>query len=161
VNAPALALCRFARRPFRLATSLALLLAALSPACSRGGQAGANAPPTAAGSCGQRLVGGSWRFVGFTPDRPLPPANAQELARLHGAVNLRFDGARAVTTGPGLQHIGPYQVYADDGTSCRVSAPDDAGVVTETYVRFLDPNHIEVLDRRSGVPGRATLERVP
>lgn len=98
--------------------------------------------------------------MGFTPDRPLPPQNSQELARLHGAVRLRFDGQRAITSGPGLEHIGPYQVYADDGASCRVSAPDDTGVVTETYVRFLDQNHIEVLDRRSGVPGRATLERV-
>jgi hypothetical protein len=138
-----------------------VLALALAPACSRGGQTGVDTAPPPQGSCAQRLVGGSWRFVGFTPNQPLPPQNAQELARLHGAVRLYFDGARAVTTGPGLQHIGPYQVYADDGASCRVSAPDDAGVVTETQVRFLDPNHIEVVDQRSGVPGRATLERVP
>ncbi len=157
MNAPAPAPTRPALRRARL---LALLLAAL-PSCSRSGQAGAGSPTPPGGSCAQGLVGGSWRFVGFTPDQPLPPQNAQELARLHGAVSLRFDGARAVTTGPGLQHIGPYQVYADDGASCRVSAPDDTGVVTETQVRFLDANHIEVVDRRSGVPGRATLQRVP
>ena len=145
----------------RAALAFALLALAFLPACSRGGQAGAGSAPPPGGSCGQRLVGGSWRFVGFVPDRPLPPQSAQELARLHGAVRLRFDGARAITTGPGLEHIGPYQVYADDGASCRVSAPDDYGVPSETHVRFLDPNHIEVVDQRSGVPGRATLERVP
>ncbi|HEU4410541.1 MAG TPA: hypothetical protein VFS43_35125 [Polyangiaceae bacterium] len=149
------------RRALRAALPFALLALALVPACSRSGQAGAGAgaAPPPGGSCGQRLVGGSWRFVGFVPDRPLPPPNAQELARLHGAVRLRFDGSRAITTGPGLEHIGPYQVYADDGASCRISAPDDSGIVTETHVRFLDPNHIEVVDQRSGVPGRATLER--
>jgi hypothetical protein len=112
-------------------------------------------------SCGQRLVGGSWRFAGFTPDRPLPQASAANLEKLHGSLRLGFDGQKALTTGPGLYHLGPYQVADDDGMSCRIVAPDDGGVVTETNVRFLDANHLEVVDRRSAVPGRATLERVP
>jgi hypothetical protein len=113
-------------------------------------------------TCAQRLVGGSWRFTGFAPDRPLDPGPAQALERLHGSLRLSFNGQQALTTGPALYHVGPYQIADDDGISCRIIAPDDSGVVSETLVRFLDsPHKIEVLDRRSAVPGRSTMERVP
>lgn len=112
-------------------------------------------------TCGQRLVGGTWKFTGFTPDRPLDPQAARALEQLHGTLRLGFDGQQALTTGPGLYHLGPYQVADDDGMSCRLLAPDDARVVTETRVRFVDPNHLEVTDPRSAVPGRSTMERVP
>jgi len=111
-------------------------------------------------TCGQRLVGGSWRFTGFQPDQPLNPQDAASLERLHGSLRLSFDGQNAVTTGPGLQHVGPYRVESDDGVSCRVVAPDDTGVVSETFIRFLgSPHRIEVIDRRSSIPGRSTMER--
>lgn len=113
-------------------------------------------------TCGQRLVGGAWRFTGFQPDQPLDAQSSAALERLHGSLRLSFDGQRAVTTGPGLQHVGPYRVESDDGVSCRVIAPDDAGVVSETFIRFVgSPHRIEVIDRRSSVPGRSTMERVP
>ena len=111
--------------------------------------------------CGQRLVGGMWRFTGFFPDQPIDENTRAALERLHGTLRLGFDGQRALTTGPGLYHLGPYQIANDDGMSCRIVAPDDQGIVTTTDVHFLDANHLEVLDRRSAVTGRSTMERVP
>lgn len=112
-------------------------------------------------TCGQRLVGGAWRFTAFQPDQPLNAQDAASLERLHGSLRLSFDGRNAVTTGPGLQHVGPYRVESDDGVSCRIIAPDDTGTVSETFIRFLGtPHRIEVLDRRSSIPGRSTMERV-
>ncbi|MCS6899676.1 MAG: hypothetical protein RMJ98_08480 [Myxococcales bacterium] len=111
-------------------------------------------------SCGQRLIGGSWRLTGFQPDQPLSPQDAASLERLHGSLRLSFDGQNAITTGPGLHHVGPYRVESDDGVSCRIVAPDDTGVVSETFIRFLgSPHRIEVIDRRSAIPGRSTMER--
>jgi hypothetical protein len=113
-------------------------------------------------TCAQRLVGGAWRFTGFQPDQPLDAQSAATLEQLHGSIRLMFDGQRATTTIQGAPHVGPYQVDSDDGISCRVIAPDDTGVVSETYVRFVgSPNRIEVIDRRGAVPGRSTMERGP
>lgn len=112
-------------------------------------------------TCGQRLVGGAWRFTGFQPDQPMDPQASSALAQFHGSLRLSFDGQNARTTGSGLQHVGPYRVESDDGISCRVIAPDDTGVVSETQIRFLgSPNLIEVIDRRGPVTGRSTMERV-
>ena len=114
-------------------------------------------------SCGQRLVGGAWRFTGFTPDQPLDATTTANLARLHGTVRLQFDGSTSYTTGAGIQQASPYRIDSDDGMSCRVLAPDPTGATVETYVRFTtSPNTIEVIDRRpTSIPGRSTMERVP
>lgn len=138
-----------------------LLLAALPLACSTSSSSARPGTPDGM-TCGQRLVGGSWRFTGFQPEQPLDAQSAAALERLHGSLRLSFDGRNAVTTGPGLQHVGPYRIESDDGVSCRILAPDDTGVVSETYVRFVgSPHRIEVIDRRSAVPGRSTMERGP
>lgn len=114
-------------------------------------------------SCGQRLVGGAWRFTGFNPDQPLDAATSASLASFHGSVRLRFDGQSATTTGAGIQQVSPYRIESDDGMSCRVIAPDPNGGPAETFVRFTTSgNHIEVIDRRpASIPGRSTMERVP
>lgn len=114
-------------------------------------------------TCGQRLVGGAWRFTGFTPDQPLDATTTANLARMHGTVRLQFDGQTSYTTGAGVQQALPYRVETDDGISCRVLAADPTGGTGETYVRFVgSPNTIEVIDRRpASIPGRSTMERVP
>lgn len=132
----------------------------LLAACASGSSASGPRGPDGL-SCGQRLIGGAWRFTAFYPDQPLAPGANQALQQLHSSLRLQFDGKSALTTGPGLNHLGPYQILDDDGVHCRISGPDDSGVVTDTWVRFLDGAHIEVLDRRSAVPGRSTMERVP
>jgi len=81
------------------------------------------------------------------------------LAQLHSTVRVRFDGRQALTTGSGIYHSGPYQVIADNGVACRISGPDENGFVTETSVRFLDANHLEVVDHRTTLAGTAVLER--
>jgi hypothetical protein len=81
------------------------------------------------------------------------------LQSLQASLRLVFDGQMATTTGPGVQSGSPYRVDQDDGTSCRISAPDTTGAVSEKLVRFTDPNHMEVLDRQSATPGRAAMER--
>jgi len=139
-----------------------LVLALVLLGCSSGSSTPPR-PQTPDGlTCAQRLVGGSWRFTGFQPDQPLDPQSASSLERLHGTLRLSFDGQNALTTGSGIQHTGPYRVDSDDGMACRVTAPDDTGVVSETFIRFIgSPHRIEVVDRRSAVPGRATMERGP
>ena len=111
-------------------------------------------------SCGQRLVGGSWHFTGFVPVQPLDPQAKAALERLHGSLQLSFDGHQALTTGPGIYHVGPYDIINDDGVSCVIRAPDDYKNVADTPVRFVDTHHLQVLDQRSAVPGTSTLERV-
>lgn len=112
-------------------------------------------------TCGERLIGGAWRFTGFTPAMQLDPQASSALEQVHGSLRVSFDGQRALTTGPGLYHVGPYQIDGDDGTSCRIVAPDDNGIVTDRSVRFLDQNNVEIFDQRSAVPGRSTMQRVP
>lgn len=137
--------------PFALALTLTGCLASTS-----------QTPKTPDGlTCAQRLQGGMWKFTGFRPDQPLPPNAASALERLHGSLRVGYDGQQALTTGPGLYHLQPYRVYDDDGLQCRIEAPDDTGRVSSSFVRFSDANHLEVLDQRSQVPGRSTMERVP
>jgi hypothetical protein len=121
----------------------------------------ANASSPDGMTCGQRLVGGMWRFTGFTPNAPLDPQTRAAIEQLHGTLRLGFDGQRALVTGPGLYHVGAYQLASDGPIECVISAPDDRGVVTTTSVRFLDGNHLQVNDQRSAVPGVSTMERVP
>lgn len=143
----------------RLARPLSLLIFALLGACVPSSQG--STPKTPDGkSCATRLVG-EWRFVGFVPDPPIPEDVRQSIERLHGGLRVGFDGQRTFTTGPGLSQASPYQVQNDDGLSCRLLSPDEQGAVSETWVRFLDANHLELLDRRpaSAAPGTARLER--
>ena len=109
-------------------------------------------------TCAERLVG-AWRFVGFAPDVPPPAAQATQLQALQSSIRLAFDGRMATTTGAGVQSGNPYTVDSDDGTSCRILSPDTTGATSEKLVRFNDPNHMEVLDKQSATPGRASLER--
>ena len=109
-------------------------------------------------TCAERLVG-SWRFVGFAPEVPQPAAQAAQLQSLQSTIRLTFDGRMATTTGAGVQGGNPYNVDSDDGTSCRIVSPDTTGATSEKLVRFNDPNHMEVLDKQSATPGRASLER--
>jgi hypothetical protein len=148
------------RAPLLFALFLLAVLASLVAAgCASSTPAAGPLSPDGK-SCGQRLIGGAWRFVGFAPDQALNPEAAQALERLHGSLRLQYDGKNALTTGPGLNHLGPYQIVDDDGLNCRLRAPDDNGVVTETSIRFLDANHVEITDKRSSVPGRSQMERV-
>ncbi len=112
-------------------------------------------------SCGRRLVGGMWRFTGFTPFAATDPAVLQDIAAVHGALRLGFDGQTALTEAPGVRHVGPYRIDRDGPYACSVVAPDDTGFVSQTDVRFLDANTIEVVDQRSQTPGRAVMVRVP
>lgn len=135
----------------------ALGLSIFEPACNL------NATSPTAGSpdglsCGQRLVGG-WIVTGFTPDQPLSPQAAQSLQALHQSLRITFDGQRAITTAPGLHHVGPYRIDNDGALDCVVSAPDDSGAVGSTLVHFTDANHYQVTERNSAVPGRSTMER--
>ena len=84
-----------------------------------------------------------------------------EIEAVHGQIRLGFDGQNAFTTGAGISNVGPYRIDADSAMTCKVVAPDGTGLVTETDIRFLDPNSIEVIDRRSQTPGRSTMIRVP
>ena len=146
----------------RLALLAALSAGLLTGCPSSSGTPARQATPDGM-SCGQRLIGGAWRFTGFTPDQPLDAASAASLASLHGTMRLRFDGQSAFTTGAGIQQASPYRIESDDGMSCRVIAPDPTGAPVETFVRFTtSPNNIEVIDRRpTTIPGRSTMERVP
>jgi hypothetical protein len=138
------------------------LLGSISPVVvgcdsTSGRPGGANSPD--GHTCGQRLVGGSWKIVEFQPEQPMDPTSASTLRELHSSLRITFDGSLATTTGQGVNHTGPYQTANDDGLRCRITAPDSAGVVTFTDIRFLDPHHYEVIDKRSAVPSRAVWER--
>ncbi len=138
--------------------SLALASLALS-GCDLGTSPTPKVPRGSDGrTCAERLVG-SWRFVGFAADVPQPAAQAAQLQSLQSSIRLTFDGRMATTSGAGVQSGNPYNVDSDDGTSCRVVSPDTTGATSEKLVRFNDPNHMEVLDRQSATPGRASMER--
>ena len=111
-------------------------------------------------TCAERLVG-SWRVVGFTPETLPTAAQQAQLQTVQSSLRLSFDGKMATTSGPGVQSGSPYRVDSDDGIGCRVTAPDTTGALSEKLVRFPDPNHMEVIDKQSATPGRATLERLP
>lgn len=146
-------------RGFRLALAALATLALSAAGCDLGTSPGPKVPRGSDGrTCGERLVG-AWRFIGFAPDTPQPAAQAAQLQQLQSSIRLQFDGRMATTTGAGVQSGNPYSVDSDDGTSCRVVSPDTTGATSEKFVRFNDPNHMEVLDRQSGTPGRASLER--
>lgn len=143
----------------RLTRPLFLLVFGLVGGCYPSSQTATPRTPDGK-TCAARLVG-EWRFIGFTPSPPIPDDVKQSIERLHGGLRVGFDGQRTFTTGPGISHAAPYQVQGDDGLSCRVVSPDEVGAISETWVRFLDPNHLELLDRRpaSAAQGTATLER--
>ncbi|MFO0660377.1 MAG: hypothetical protein U0165_11190 [Polyangiaceae bacterium] len=112
-------------------------------------------------SCGQRLVGGAWRFTGFNPNTPTDPQRSQAITALQQSIRLTFDGQTTRTTGTNVSAVNPYSITSDDGVSCKVVAADPQGIRSETQIRFLDPYHIEVLDEQSQMPGRSSMERVP
>lgn len=143
----------------RRGTALFLLVCGLSTGCYGSSQSARPKTPDGR-TCAERLVG-EWKFIGFVPDPPIPLDVQQSIERLHGGLRIAFDGQRTFTNGPGISHAAPYQVQNDDGLACRVLSPDEQGAVSETWVRFLDPNHAELLDRRpaSAAQGKATVER--
>ena len=126
--------------------------------CVQQGQSGSSGVGPDGMTCRQRLIG-AWRYTGFAPYSPLPPANQQAIESLHRSIRLTFDGQVARTTGNNVNATNPYNVTADDGMNCKVIATDPNGVPSESAIRFVDPNHIEVNDTQSSNPGRATLER--
>ena len=136
-----------------------MLVCGLFGACQPSSQTATPKTPDGK-TCATRLVG-EWKFIGFVPDPPIPPDVQQSIERLHGGLRIGFDGQRTFTSGPGISHAAPYQVQNDDGLACQLLSPDEQGVISETWIRFLDPNHAELLDRRpaSAAQGKATLER--
>lgn len=112
-------------------------------------------------TCGQRLVGGAWRFTGFSPAVQVDPQRGQAITALQQSIRLVFDGQTTRTTGTNVSATNPYQITSDDGVSCHVIAADPQGIRSETQVRFVDPYHIEVIDEQSQIPGKSTMERVP
>ncbi len=143
----------------RARQAIFLAFLALLGACYPSAQS--EGPKTPDGkTCATRLVG-EWRFIGFVPNPPIPDDVKQSIERLHGGLRVGFDGQRTYTTGPGISQASPYQVQRDDGLSCQLLSPDEGGAISETWVRFLDANHLELLDRRpaSAAQGTATLER--
>jgi len=114
-------------------------------------------PPMAAhvSSAAERRLEGRWVVTGFRPKNPIPEEARPIVARLFGAMQLRFAAQRLVVSVGETSEERAFSISDEQGESFRLRVP--GGMFDGAWARFRDDGTLELVDDGNPWPGVSTL----
>jgi hypothetical protein len=139
------------------AVGLALALAGAVSGCG-GAQAGGPSDAAVLADLDTRLHG-SWRFLGFRPERPLDPMAQAFVAFQNGNLTVRLERGRMIAESPGIHVDRAYRLHDAAGEQFKMTSFDEQGVAYEAVCAFTRPDVLEVTSWTDPWRGVATFQR--